>query len=340
MPKKTPTIGNELTLEERLRLQAADLTHREGKLLYRYHKNARVLRGSIAQSVMQLKFEKTEPPELFLHLRRNAARLEKQVNNTLEIYGDQHVPVRWMRTVGVGISQAVGIYSSIDIEKSHKISSLWRYCGYDPTVKKLTKKEAGEVIKYYQEETGVKYPDELTIRKVADGLNRGPGQLLRLTRVGTKKTSITWGKLYKAILSYPWNQELKEILYRCGVMFRRTGGRGAVTSPYRAIYDWRKEYEVSRNEAGDYADQAAYKLESRNFRKTTVAYANYIQGKLPPGHLDARARRFAVKIFIVHLHQIMFFQRYRKMPDKPYVLAVLGKEKEIVCPKWPFKESS
>ena len=336
--RKAPKIPDVLTLEESLKLKAADLTRREGKMLYRYHKNVRVMHAGMKQAIGQLKHEKLEPPELFQHFRRSAARLEKQANSSLEIYADQHVPMRWMRAVGVGIAQSVAIYTMIDPEKAPTISALWRYCGYDPSVVKLTKKEAGECVRYFEEKLGVKYPTEETIRIIAAELNRGPKQLLRITRVGTKRTSITWGMLYKAILSYPWNQELKEILFRVGIMFRRGGrGKGLEPSPYRSIYDWRKEYEVTRNEAGDYEDQAAYKLQSRTFRKTTTAYKHYIKGRLPPGHLDARARRFAIKIFLVHLYQVMFFERYGKMPDRPYVLDVLGKEHEIKCPRWPFK---
>ena len=335
--KKAPKILDALTVGERLILQAADLTRREGKFLYRYHKNNQVHRASINQTILQLKKENLAPPELFLHFRRSAARLERQTNAALEIYVDQHLPTRWMRAVGLGFAQAVGIFSLLDIEKAHQVSSFWRYCGYDPSVLKLTKKEAGECFRFFQEKYPKKYVDEEVIRGVARDLNRSARQLLRITRVGTRKTSITWPALYRIILSYPWNQELKEILFRVGIQFRRVGGDGLAIPPYRAVYDWRKEYEVARNEKGDYADQAAYKLESRNFRKDSTAYAHYIKGNLPPAQIDARARRFAVKIFLVHLHQVMFFERYGKMPKRPYVLDVLGKEREIVCPKWPFR---
>ena len=336
--KKAPKILSALTVEERLILQAADLTWREGKFLYRHHRNAQTLRKSIGQAILQLKKEQISPPEVFQHFRRSATRLEKQTNAALEIYADQHVPTRWMRAVGLGIAQAVGIFSLIEIEKvGENVSSLHRFCGYDPNQTKITKKEAGECVRYFQEEYKKDYVDEEVIYKVAAELNRGPRQLLRITGVGTKKVSTTWGALYKAIMSYPWSQELKEILFRVGMQFRCVGGNGLDIPPYRSVYVWRKEYEVLRNEAGVYADQAAHKIASRTFRKDRTAYGHYSEGRLPPLHIDARARRFTVKIFLVHLHQIMYYERYGKMPPRPYILDVLGKEREIVCPKWPFR---
>ncbi len=335
--KKAPKIPAALTIDEKLILQAADLTWREGKFLYRQHQNVQSLRKATGQAIEALKKEKIDPPELFIHFRRSARKLEQQTHAAMEIYVDQHVPMRWMRAVGIGISQSVGIYSLVDIEKSPTISSLHRFCGYDPDQVRLTKKEAGECVRYFQDKYKKDYPDAEVIYAVAKELNRGPKQLLYITRVGTKHTSITWGTLYKAILSYPYCQELKEILFRVGIQFRRVGGDGLDIPPYRAVYDWRKTYEVERNERGDYAEQAAHRLATRTWKKTTIAYARYSEGKLPLGHIDARARRFAVKIFLVHLYQVMYFERYGKMPKRPYILDVLGKEREIVCPKWPFK---
>lgn len=329
-----------MTLDEEVRLQAADLTHREAKILFRYHRNVQIVRIAASQCVYQLERERIEPSELFAYFRRNAAKLERQTNATLQIYVDQNVATRWMRDVGVGVAQSVGIYTLIDIEKVGKyVSSLWRFAGYDPSVVKLTKKEAGECVRYFQDKYKKDYVDLEMLHYVAIELNRGVEQLKRITKLGMYRKEIMWWQLYKAIMSYPWCNELKEVLYRVGVSFRRMGGRGAVISPYRSIYDWRKAYEVERNEQGHYTDQAEHKLVSRRYKRNTVARKCYEEGKLPPEQIDARARRFAVKIFLVHLHQVLYYERYGKMPPKPYVLDVLGKEREIICPKWPFRNS-
>ena len=336
--KRGPKIPDGLSLEDTLRLQAADLTKREAKLLYRYHRNVQVMRIACEQSIGLLEHQKTPPPELFFYFRRSARRLEKQTTSALEIYVDQYVATRWMREVGLGSAQATAIFTMVDLEKiKGNVSSLFRFAGYDPSVTKLTKQEAGECIRYFREQYKKDYVDLEVLHYVARDLNRGVEQLKRITKVGMYRKDITWGQLYRAIMSCPWCQELKEVLFRVGMAFRRTGGNAQPTSPYRSIYDWRKEYEVMRNERGDLAEQAAYKLKSRNFRKDTTAYKHYIEGRLPPAHLDARARRFTIKVFLVHLHQVLFFERYGRMPPRPYILDVLGKEREIKCPKWPFR---
>ena len=48
------------------------------------------------------------------------------------------------------------------------------------------------------------------------------------------------------------------------------------------------------------------KLEKYKIGKTTDAYKAYSVGKLPPAHIHARAKRYAVKMFISHLHEIWY----------------------------------
>lgn len=69
---------------------------------------------------------------------------------------------------------------------------------------------------------------------------------------------------------------------------------------YHPLYTERRAYEEARNEAGDYADQAARALGkdwSEDGRKS-AAYKAYAAGLLPGAHLHARARRYIVKRFL------------------------------------------
>lgn len=101
----------------------------------------------------------------------------------------------------------------------------------------------------------------------------------------------------------------------------------------RKIYKARKEYEQEKNENGDYADQAEEILRTRNIGKTTEAYKHYSQGKLPPGHIQQRAERYATKIFLSHLHEYWYEVHYGEKPPKPFAIAILGHAHQIPMPE-------
>ena len=96
---------------------------------------------------------------------------------------------------------------------------------------------------------------------------------------------------------------------------------------YRLLYDERKAYESAKNEAGDYAEQAAKRLSEASFDKKTSAYKAYSVGKLPPLHLHSRAQRYVEKRFLRELW--VAWQKMMEMPPVP-VLAEQEAEKELV----------
>lgn len=115
----------------------------------------------------------------------------------------------------------------------------------------------------------------------------------------------------------PWNAKLRTICFNLGESFIKQQNReGAIYGP---IYAQRKQLEIARNDAGENAAAAAMALQNRNFRKDTVARRHYEQGKLPPAHVHARARRYAVKLFLAGYHEIAYFSQYGVIPPKPYV---------------------
>ena len=72
------------------------------------------------------------------------------------------------------------------------------------------------------------------------------------------------------------------------------------------LYAERKAYETAKNEAGDYASQAASILSSaaaagKPIGKTTAAYKSYSVGQLPAKQIDARAKRYVVKRMLLEL---------------------------------------
>lgn len=128
----------------------------------------------------------------------------------------------------------------------------------------------------------------------------------------------TWEKGKKR----PWNAQLKVICWKIGEQFVMVQNKTG--DVYGTIYADRKLYECLRNERGELADQAAAKLKRCKIGKQTEAYKHYSKGKLPPAHIHARAKRYAVKLFLAHWHDRAFRIRYGHAPPLPYPIAHLG----------------
>lgn len=114
----------------------------------------------------------------------------------------------------------------------------------------------------------------------------------------------------------PHNAALKQICYYAGESFVK-----CTKSPYRKVYDDRKELEQQKNERGEYAEQAAAIVQSR---PTHAQRAIYKTGKLPPGHIHSRAKRYAVKQFLSDWHAQAYRDHFKCEPPKPYPIAILG----------------
>lgn len=136
----------------------------------------------------------------------------------------------------------------------------------------------------------------------------------------------------------PWNAELKVVCWNLGESFVKVSKDSRAF--YGQLYQKRKEAEVSKNERGEFADQAAAKLEKFRIGKNTKAYAAYAAGRLPPKHIHARAKRYAVKMFLSHLHHVMYEDHYGKPPPKPFAVEHLGHAHTIAPPLWPLGEEA
>lgn len=120
----------------------------------------------------------------------------------------------------------------------------------------------------------------------------------------------------------PFNSKLKVICWKAGESFVKVSNKEDAV--HGRIYRERKEYESQKNDAGEYADQASQILASKKIGKDTDAYKAYSAGKLPPAHIHARAKRYAVKLFLSHLHHVWYVREFGKEPPLPYPIAVMG----------------
>lgn len=134
----------------------------------------------------------------------------------------------------------------------------------------------------------------------------------------------------------PYNARLKTLCWKIGQCFIKV--QNNEEDVYGKIFAIRKAYEIERNEKGELADQAKAKLERFNIKKTTDAYKWYSQGKLPPAHINQRASRYAVKVFLSHLFSVWYEMEHKEKPPKPYAIAILNHAHEIPIPNWPNED--
>jgi len=146
---------------------------------------------------------------------------------------------------------------------------------------------------------------------------------------GLDPTSV-WGKGQKR----PWNASLKALCYKIGDSFIKF--QNHKDDHYGQLYRIRRAYEEAKNEAGDYAEQAARILATKNIGKDTEAYKAYIQGKLPPAHLLSRARRWTVKLFLSHFFEVAYQLHHNEAPPKPYAISILDHAHYHPVPNSPF----
>mgnify|MGYP001584483263 CR=1 FL=1 len=119
----------------------------------------------------------------------------------------------------------------------------------------------------------------------------------------------------------PWNARLKTLCWKASDSFVKVSNRES--DIYGKVYRQRKELEQERNERGEFAEQARHKLETTKIGKDTEAWKWYSIGKLPPAHIDMRARRYAVKLFLAHMHEV-WYRLEVGAPPLPYPIAFQG----------------
>lgn len=119
----------------------------------------------------------------------------------------------------------------------------------------------------------------------------------------------------------PWNAALKRLCFLIGESFVKV--QNNEDDIYGKIYAKRKAEEIAKNEAGEFADQAAAVLEAKKIGKDTDAYKAYSIGKLPPAHIHARARRYAVKHFLSDYQLVGWWLEHQSLPPLPYPIAHL-----------------
>jgi hypothetical protein len=244
--------------------------------------------------------EASEPHLVINWLAEQSRVLETQILVALDRYTSQHKIGDWMRGVyGIGPVLSAGLLANIYM-------GHWCAVCRGHTEDECRERQADKKRKLaaHEWQPVVSCPTAGTIWAFAGiaGSDQRPWER------GTKR---------------PWNARLKTLAWKIGDCFVKFSNNEQCA--YGKLYRQRKEIEVARNEAGVFAPIAAERIERDKERKRRSAEAPYHDaGKLSPGHVDLRARRWAVKIFLSHLHQEWFRRQFGTEPPAPFPIAILG----------------
>lgn len=115
----------------------------------------------------------------------------------------------------------------------------------------------------------------------------------------------------------PWNATLKTLCWKIGESFVKQSGRD--NAYYGHLYISQKEKYLAKNEAGGFKEAALAK--ASKVGKGTDAYKAYSQGKLPPAHIHAMAKRYAVKMFLSHIFEFWFEWHHGRPAPLPFPIA-------------------
>jgi hypothetical protein len=313
------------------------------KLYYQQQHN-RITSGSQIRDAKKSE----EPHTLMAWFNHEAGVLEGQVLRALSRWTSAHFMGRWAKSiVGIGPVISAGLLANIELEEKLMVkdeatgmevektiirstaSSIWAYAGIAQVPVGVCDTCEGSGYMLYLGEDRPHVP-----RTVYDDRETGKDPCPQCFGAGKLTEAPRWEKNQKR----PWNAELKVLVaFKMGESFVKVQNNKA--DFYGQVYVARKALEQKRNANKMFARQAAYILSTKKFNKETDAYKAYSQGYLPPGHIHARARRFAAKLFISHYHFMMYRNQFGKEPPAPYPIEHLGHANWIVPPNVDFERN-
>lgn len=267
---------------------------------------------------------------------KNFAILETGINGFLQSMCEQTEVGRWLLQItGIGPVLAAGLMAYFDVKGKHYASQFISYAGLNDNNRPfIGRKGADKIIA----ELGWDKKKEITDEDVVEFAARTQWKYdyLRQKAYDPEKGKWSKVKLSAAAAKIPYNADLKCLMWKVGKSFNWLCNNEK--SLYGRLFTERRDIETRKNEAGEYAEQAANILKTKNIGKNTEAYKSYVQGKLPKAHINARALRWVEKIFISHLFEEMYRVEYNEIPPRYYNLEKDPLHNKEIVPEVPYYE--
>ena len=298
-------------LNRDLRTASMKMPAREARYIVDLYYQIQELRIRIAGQI-RAAGDAAEPTNLLSWLLTNVTTLERDLKICMGLFATQYRVGAWLDSIcGIGPVLSAGLLSNFDIRKAPTAGQFWRFAGLDPSVKWLGKAGAKEIVDRI---VGKGKATEDHLQQIAKETTRHPENIRRLL----KDKKVTRSNLLAVLAKRPYSNSVK-CLCAGKVADSFVKQQGRPSDFYGAIYRAHRDKEEVTNEAGGFAEQAAAAMAAKKYGKDTASFQAYTDGKLPPLHLHNRSERYTVKLFLSHLHQVMFEDYHGKKAPLPYV---------------------
>lgn len=300
--------------------------------LYYQMQDFRIATNNQIRSIVKSDID--EPHETIAFFANSFETIENNIKKVLKKYVESQEIGRWLLSItGVGEIISAGLLSNLDIEVAKTAGAFWAYCGLDPNREWLGREKAKKMIEESLENKKLYEVEDFAVlgQKSGFGMNYFVKYFSEKTDKNGKKFKPTKENLIKALAIRPFNSRLKTLQWKIGESFVKVQNND--NDIYGKIYVKRKVYEQTKNDNLEYKVQAEEKLRKYNISKSTDAYKCYSQGMLPPAHIQSRAKRYAVRIFLSHFFDTWYRLHYKQEPPKPFAIAILNHTHMIEPPE-------
>ena len=305
--------------------------------LYYNLQNFRILTNNQIRAINQSDVD--EPHETIAFFAKNFETLENDIKKVLDVYTNDNPVGKWCKSItGIGAVISAGLIANLDVTDKPTAGHFWSYCGLNDFNRPWIGREKTK--KIIDNCLGDKKNKDITFEDFCyccvqtqwkpDNLINATGKDGKKIFYNAEGTEYKFKKedIISQCAKRPYNAKMKTLLWKLGQSFVKVSNNP--NDIYGKIYQQRKAYEMAKNEKLEYKEQA--EIKAKIVGKNTEAYKAYSVGKLPPAHIQARAERYAVRIFLSHLHEIMYLIEYGEEAPKPFAIEILGHAHKIECP--------
>lgn len=278
---------------------------------------------------------------------------EKQLQKLIESYVVSTKIGQYLTSiVGIGPLLAGSLMAYIDINKAKYAGQVWSYAGLndnnDPWLsEEKVKKVMDKVVGSAKEIT-----DDMIVQ-IAILTGRSAKRIKKgATKIDEDgNETITPASLRAYLKKPPYNRNFKTVCWKMGQSVlkhknseksvygkllnerllyekQKNADHGYILEALKNMGYIDKKPDISKEEQEALLEQMHQDIKSGAFvpklGKTTQIYKTYYDGYLGDAHINARARRWVVKLMLSHIFEAMYIDANGTFPPAPYIVSVGG----------------